>query len=107
MLRCNALPSSAFNQAWYQFSFAYDRQPAPNAPVLLLLAAPATAGESLLAEAGAGCHAFERRVGTLRPIARSGFADVLRDEAPIQFFDRRQAVLEASGRDAATLRVRP
>ena len=107
VLRCNALPSSAFNRAWYQFSFAYDRQPAPNAPVLLLLAAPATAGESLLAEAGAGCHAFERRVGTLRPIARSGFADVLRDEAPIQFFDRRQAVLEASGRDAATLRVRP
>jgi hypothetical protein len=107
VMRCNALPSTAFNRAWYQFSFAYDRQPAPNAPVLLLLASPAGAAESLLGEAGVGCYAFDRRKGTLRTIRRNGFADVLRDEAPIQFFDQRQRVLEASGRDAAALSVRP
>jgi len=95
VLVCDHTPRlNGFSQAFYRFSFAYDREPAPDSPSIVVFGTTAPDPTPEVA----GCAVRDRHLGLLRPV---GLAELRADASPgppIQFFFKRTEALASAGR---------
>jgi hypothetical protein len=95
VLVCNNTPRlKTFSPAFYRFPFAYDREPAPDSPSIVVLGGSASGS----APAAPGCVVRDRHLGRLRPVSLAELRTDASLGPPIQFFFKRSEALASAGR---------
>lgn len=98
VLACpNLAKVSEFPSAYYRFVFAYDREPTPSSPSIVLLGMPASQSVAIDQMTTTGCVVRDSRRGDLRDIGRDGLRTNVRTDPPIQFFTSGRAAMVAAG----------